>query len=525
MGEKLCKFDFHCIGKEYVEKLLKSLSEGISPGTDNLDGKLLKIAAEHISTPICHIFNMSLKQGVCPDIWKEAKVIPLPKDSKAAFTGTNSRPISLLPVLSKLLEKVVYAQIQTYFSENGLITTDQHAYRKNHSTCTALAQMTDEWLKSMDNKKMVGMVMLDFSAAFDVIDHDILLEKLKCYGFNTDAMCWVKSYLSERRQKVFFNGSFSDSIELQCGVPQGSCLGPLLFSIFTNDLPLVLKMTKMAMYADDSTMWFEEEEAKQLTKVLNAEVTKVSEWVRDNKLVLNIAKTKCMVFGSSHKLANDPQLNLSLGDKPVEQVKTAKLLGITLDPRLSWSEHIDNIVTKMARGTAMTRKCAKYVTPNILNQVIQSLVLSQLDYCPSIWSSAAKKDLSKLQIAQNKAARLALHCSIRTNVQSMHKKLSWLTVERRLKSSLLMFFRNVMFEKQPLYLSEQTVHISSVSNHRTRQASAGHLVKPSAGSDFGKATVINRAISGWNSLPDHLAKINAKGSFKKEIKDHLLALD
>ena len=173
----------------------------------------------------------------------------------------------------------------------------------------------------------------------------------------------------------------------------------------------------------------------------------------------------------------------------------------------------------------MTRKCAKYVTPRLLNQVIQSLVLSQLDYCPSIWSKAAKKDLNKLQIAQNKAARLALHCSIRTNVQAMHKKLSWLTVKSRLKTSLLTFFRNVMYEKKPLHLSKQIVHISSVSKHGTRQASAGHLVMPSAGSDFGKATVISRAITGWNSLPDHIAKISTKGSFRKALKDHFLTLD
>lgn len=233
--------------------------------------------------------------------------------------------------------------------------------------------------------------MLDFSAAFD---HCLLLGKLKCY-FKFTALSWMGSYLSRRRQRVFFNGSFSDSKEVQCGVPQGSCLGPLVYSIFTNDLPSVLDKARVIMYADDSTMCSAALTYQELTDVLSIELRTVAEWVSKNKLVLNISKTKCMVFGPRHMLVSNPELSLSLDGKPVEQVKKIKILGIVLDARLTWTEHIDNIVTKMGKSIAVTRKCSGYVTSSTLNQVIQALVLSHLEYCPVIWSSTAKNDLKK----------------------------------------------------------------------------------------------------------------------------------
>lgn len=258
--------------------MLSSLPTDRMAGIDQLDGKLLQLASVHLSIPICHIFNNCLMYGVCPKVWKVAKVIPIPKDKKSAFTCVNSRPICILPILSKLLEKIVFKQIQDYFIRNNLITSSQHAYIPNHSTATALAQLTDDWLIQMDNKKMVGTVLLDFSAAFDVIDHDIMITKLESYGFSRTALSWMVSYLSERSQRVFYNGSLSDWRHVSCGVPQGSCLGPLLFSIFTNDLPLSIKNSNMVMYADDTTLYSNSSNKLELAPILNQDLERVSDW-------------------------------------------------------------------------------------------------------------------------------------------------------------------------------------------------------------------------------------------------------
>ena len=173
-------FEFRKVSVEEVKKILLSINNDKPPGSGNLDGKLLRIIANDIATPICQIFDLSILECVCPQCWWEAKVITLPKNSKAPFTGSNSQPISLLPTISKLLAKIVFDQIQCYFTVNQLTTNFQHAYREGHSTSTVLTQMTDDSMREIDDKKIVGAVLLDFSAAFDIIDQCLLLEKCMC---------------------------------------------------------------------------------------------------------------------------------------------------------------------------------------------------------------------------------------------------------------------------------------------------------------------------------------------------------
>lgn len=173
MDGKNCMFPFKCVEDRDVKILLKSLPEYGSAGTDNLDNKVLSIAADYISGPISHIVNTCLLCGVYPRLWKEGKIIPLLKDNKLPFSGPNNRPISILPALNKVMERIIHVQVQDYFNNNNLITKYQHAYRKSYSSCTALIQMTDDWLRGIADSKIAGAVILDFSAAFDVIDHDI----------------------------------------------------------------------------------------------------------------------------------------------------------------------------------------------------------------------------------------------------------------------------------------------------------------------------------------------------------------
>ena len=198
---------------------------------------------------------MCFMDNVCLQAWKMCKVVPIPQNKKMPFSGSKSRPISLLPILGKIMERIVYEQIQSYFLNDDLITHFQHAYRGKHSTATALTQMVDDWFKDMDERKTIGVVMLDFTAAFDIIDHNLLLKKLEYYGFSRTALLWMESYLTDRKQLVYFNGSFSKERVVEHGVPQGSCLGPLLYTIFTNDLPSVLDKASISMFADDSTIY------------------------------------------------------------------------------------------------------------------------------------------------------------------------------------------------------------------------------------------------------------------------------
>ena len=497
MRNKQCVFKFQKIQNDDVKKLLDGLNNDKPAGMDNVDGRLLKVVSNIIALPICHIFNLSLQEGLFPQIWKSAKVVPLPKNKREGFSAVNSRPISILPVLSKLMEKVVLKQVLYYFSINQLNSEFQHAFKSDHSTCTALTDMVDKWLSYTDTKMMVGAVLLDFSAAFDVVDHAILLRKLTAYGFSSNAITWMNSYLSNRMQCVFFNGSFSSSKCLQCGVPQGSCLGPLLYTIFTNDMPLVLEKSGCTLFADDSTVYFASNSFPELRNTLQSELQLLLDWICENRLVLNVAKTKSIVFTARHTTRENNHLCLSLKDSNIEQVQEALLLGVTLDAHLTWEKHIENIVKKMGRGIACIKRCSSFLTPASRVLVTQALVLSHLDYCSALWSGADKKHLSKLQIAQNKAARLALHCplGVRQSTERLHASLSWLRVEERLACNLVSFFRNICYNKEPVCLYSQLQYVRDRHDHNTRQATRGDMVKEKPRTNAVCRTVMYRAIT------------------------------
>ena len=520
MKDKQCVFEFQPVEIEMVTKLLGGLKNDKPAGLNNLDGRLLKIASHIISLPICHIFNLSLRSGSFPQVWKSAKVVPIPKNKRESLSAVNSRPISILPVLSKLMEKVVFKQILNYFLSNQLNSDFQHAYKADHSTCTALTEMVDTWLSYIDKKMMVGTVFLDFSAAFDVVDHSLLLSKLTVYGFSPTAINWMNSYLSNRMQCVFFNGCCSALKSLQCGVPQGSCLGPLLFSIFTNDLPYVFDKCSATLFADDTTVYFASENITELSNTLQSELHLLLDWIDENKLILNVTKTKSMLFMNKH--ATNDQLCLSLRGSGIEQVHEAKLLGVTLDEHLSWDKHIANTVKKMGVSISCIRRCSSFLTPASRVLVTQALVLSHLDYCSAVWSGAAKKHLSKLQIAQNKAARLALHCpmGVRQSTERLHARLSWLRVEERLACNLMGFFRNICYSKQPNCLYSQIIYVRDQHSHNTRQATRGYIAKQKPRTDALRRSVMYRAITMWNILPDVINNVPSKASFKKLLRDY-----
>ena len=453
--------------------------------------------------------------------------MPLPKNCKEPFAGPNSRPISILPVIGKLFEGIIYKQIQQYFNDFSLNTDFQHAYRVGHSTATALTSLTDSWLQHIDKKEVVGAVLLDFSAAFDIIDHDLLIKKLKAYGFRITAIELLRSYLSDRQQCVVFTHCcvthvLCNLITLECGIPQGSCLGPLLYSIFVNDIPYMLQNEGIVIYADDTTIFASSLSSEQVNKNLQKEIMLASEWVNENKLKLNVSKTKCLMLDSKHALRSNFKLSLSLNDTEIEQVREAKLLGVTIDETLSWTSHIGSIVTRMSRGISIIKNSASLLDESSLKIVIQSLVLSHLDYCPTVWSCASQKELSKLQLTQNRAARLALQCSIRKNVLKMHDRLSWLMVKDRLKCSLILFLKSIHSVGKPKCLYLQLVPTNNRHNHETRHAVNNRFTLPLPRTNSLRRTVLYRAVAEWNRLPPDLLLLESRSSFKNKLKKMFL---
>jgi len=472
-----------------VYQLLLALPEGKAAGLDNMDNKLLRIAAEHVSTPLCYIINLSFVTSVYPSEWKKAKVVPIPKSTTEPFCGANSRPISLLPTTSKIMERIVCKQVSDYFSKNSLMSENQHAYRKNHSTCTALLHMVDDWYHSIDQGKLVGAIFLDFSAAFDLVDHNCLLSKLACYGFDESTTKWMASYLTGREQCVHINGTNSSFKELPCGVPQGSCLGPLLFTIYTNDLPLAITQATADMYADDTSAYICAPSIETISHNLQTEVNNICSWVRVNRLFLNTSKTKCIVLGSKPKMSAKPKLTLTANGKVIEQVSEVKLLGSTVDECLTWNTHTKLTSKKMARSLGMIKRCAYLMDQTLLKIVIECLVLSHIDYCSPVWSCTTKTNINLLQRMQNKATRL------------FQSKPQWKPVHTRLSINTMTTFKRITLTNEPICISRQLRSVNNLHSYRTRFAAKQSFLLEKPRTNALMKCFMYRAVRVWNNLP------------------------
>ena len=252
MQNKKCKLTMAHVSVSKINRLLKKLRNSRSSSIDELDNYCVKIAADVIAEPLHHVISLSIMQNRFPTSWKNSKVIPLhKKDSK--LETKNYRPVTILSPFSKILEKIAYEQIYDYFTRNKIFHPDLHGYRLHRNTQTALITMYDRWVKAAMKGQVSGVILLDLSAAFDLVEPDLLIQKLKIYGLDDEYLAWVHSYLSDRQQAVWIGHVLSDFIKTDVGVPQGSNLGPLFFLIYFNDLPGTLE-GDVDSYADDTTL-------------------------------------------------------------------------------------------------------------------------------------------------------------------------------------------------------------------------------------------------------------------------------
>ena len=287
-----------------IYKIVQSLKNS-APGHDEISPQTLKSSVNYILSPLTHICNLSLQQGIFPNEMKIANVLPLYKaDDPMAFN--NYRPVSILCCISKVFEKMMYSRLLDFLNTYKILVEYQFGFRKQHSTYMALLALMDELTKALENKDYVVGIFLDFSKAFDTVNHIILLHKLYHYGVRGSALLWFESYLSGRKQYVTYNGVASTVKTIECGVPQGSILGPLLFLIYINDLAKVSKNLMSILFADDTNMFNKGKNPMEIQTTINTELEHVSLWLKVNKLSLNIKKTHFMVF------SNKPTYNLNL---------------------------------------------------------------------------------------------------------------------------------------------------------------------------------------------------------------------
>lgn len=512
-------FEFKEVSNTEVLKLLLQLSISKATGLDGLSTRIIKIAAPIIVTNLTIIFNQSISTGIFPNEWKVTRVIPIFKDGTKNDMN-NYRPISIISVIAKVMERLVHGQLYSYLIETDLLSDSQHGFRPLHSTLTALLEITNKWGECIDSGELNGVIFLDLKKAFDTVDHHILFTKIKLYGITGLAYDWFVSYLSNRTQYCMVNGRLSQPLTVKTGIPQGSVLGPLLFIIYVNDLPNCLESTRCNLFADDTQISASATSIIEIEQTLNEDLKKISDWMIANKLSLNVGKTEYMIIGSRQRLSQvQYQPKISIGELEIRRVKSTKSLGLIIDETLTWSEQVDHITKKVITGLGILRRIRDFVPHNTLLTVYWSLIQPYFDYCSPVWAGLGKTLSLKLQKLQNRAARIINRDSYDISSSDCLSKLNLSNLETRRDQQISTVMYKVSHNQVPDHLGKLFRRTCQQHSFNTRQAEYD-FVPPKPNTNYLKNTFSYRGSVVWNKLPVELKSSTSLNIFKTRIRNY-----
>ena len=501
-----------------VGQYVEHLSNKKSMGPDKLPPTLLKLALPYIVEPLTFTYNLCIEQCVFPSALKIAKVVPIPKGKINKEPG-DFRPISLLPILAKPLERHIHKHLMEYLERNELFHNFQSGFRAKHSCNTALNALCSSWLSSIHSSNVTGAVFLDFKKAFDLVDHSILLKKLNLYIRNTKTLDIFRSYLGHRRQYVSINCRTSSSGLSLCGVPQGSILGPLLFCIHINDLPLNISDSSVRcdLFADDSTIHTSNKNMLKIESSLQHALREVETWCDVNRMILHPSKTKSMILTTRQKHQLAPlTLNLTINDVPIEQVREHKVLGVIIDEELSWESHINYICKKLSRNLYLLSKLTQFANKKTLLMFTHAHIMSHINYASSLWDGASKNNLKKLISLHRRSAKLIL----RSETISTDNKL--------LKLNILPLHRQCLFNKAVLmfkvYSNKAPSSISGLFSKSTNRYGSLNFILPKARIEICKTSLSFSGAAVWNDLPLSIKLSASISVFKTKLHKYLISL-
>lgn len=516
------RFDFSPVDTQAVSEALDSLKSNAS-GLDGITVDMLRLCSPHILNYLTNIINSCIIDKYFPSSWKCTLVVPLAKVEEPT-DFKQIRPISLLPVISKIFEKIINAQLVQYLNSYSILPSIQSGFRSNYSCLTALTKVTDDILESYDRGKITALILLDYSRAFDTVRHDILLKILEIIGLGEDSISLLSSYLSDRTQRVRLGDQISTPLKLETGVLQGSILSPTMFAVYTHFFPNILEHCNIHMYADDIQLYysFSKCDIDSAMSHINHDLNNLSDMSKAHNLYLNPGKSKILLFGSPANVEVAKQdIILSIDNIAIPIVDEAKNLGVVMDNTFRFRKHVSLCLQRGYGSLKMLYPHRSYLSRPVKVALCSSLVLSRLQHCCQLYSACLDGEYAyKVQKLQNSCLRYIYGVRKYEHISHFLKPTNWLNMNNRFKMYRLCFYHSVMTKKEPRYLYNKIRYRTDVHNINIRRKDAISI--PRHNMEMYKRSFSYSICTEYNDVPSELKLLHMK-SFRSKIFKTLMA--
>ncbi len=458
-----------------VNSMISKLNASKACGPNSIPCNIVKSNAKVLTYPIQIILNKSFEEGIFPTLLKQAEVCPIYKKNDKDMCE-NYRPISLLSNVSKLFERAMHTRLYTFFEKSEIFYDKQFGFRKSYSTNHALLSIIEGIREELNDKKFVCGVFIDLEKAFDTVNHQILLKKLVHYGVRGIANNWFSSYLHKRSQRVKLGDNSSGFLDINCGVPQGSILGPLLFLIYINDMRRAVNHSTIHHFADDTNLLCSEKDPLILRTKMNNDLRLIFEWLCANRLSLNVSKTEFIIFKPPKKKLND-RITLKLNGITIHESPKIKYLGIIMDDRLTWKHHVFELSKKLNKSTGVIYKMRRLCPQRVLLSIYYSLMHSHLNYGLCVWGNAIEEYLNKIRLTQKKIIRILNNADYDAHTDPLFANLKVLKLNDMYKLQIASLMWDHDHASLPKCFDSYFLKIKNVHSHDTRLACSGKLVQ------------------------------------------------
>ena len=514
----LCDFN-----EDEVKLACLSLSRKKSQDPSGFKQDVVLHDAELFIPVLLHLVNSSFREGICPNNSKIARVIPVYKQKGNKYLYDNYRPVALLPVFSKIMERLIYNRVFDFLVRYEIIFESQFGFRSGHNTTHATLDFVKNIEEALDKNEIAIGVFCDLSKAFDTLDHNVLLMKLDHYGIRGKLNDWFSSYLSGRQQFVDWNGACSSKRPILTGVPQGSILGPLLFLIYINDLPSASNL-KCTLYADDSNLLIRGKDIHLTAQALTTQLERISDYFKSNKLKLNAKKTKLVCFRKPSRLINYSEIEIFFDGQKLQFEEEAVFLGITLDCYLKWDSHCRKVANKISANNGILQRVKKLLPAHALKTLYCSLILPHLQYGLAAWGGCSGQAKKRISLIQKRAIRTICKAYYTSHTEPRMRKLGLMKLDDLYKLQCSTFIHDVINQRAPTSLSSMLAVERDSTSHQLRHhlSDPNRLRVPIAKSKFSSMSFCHQGPVIWNQLPQELKVIERKSIFKSRLKAHIL---